>query len=236
MTTVEHSLGELVKSIQTYSKVNTKLTGVEALQKQIGKLSYALSQELRGITPPKGSIRAAGMAALKSGKGIKVRQSVVDWALRKYGEQLNARTKVKGKRRGNLLNANKIGKGGKVMNIQALMVRRELGVRESARNFLSVGARFRGGSTMAKSLTQVKSLGWYEHALGEAGITLTNDEAVLKFAWNPGVSEQSDSVAQGLTKQKGQQAIIRAINSTRADIEAYISRKQNEALGAAINK
>jgi len=235
MITIEHHLQDLTQSIERYSKVNKKLTEGEAVMKQVGKLSFALSRELKGISPAKGSLRTAGLTGLSSGKGIKVRQSVKDWALRKHGNLLGARSNLTGKRRGQLLNANRIKKGKKPMNLQALAVRRELSVRESARGFLSVSARYPGVANISKGLaTATRSEGWYKNALSQAGITYEQNGTVLRFQWNPGISSQSGEAAEGLSTPKGHQAIIRAIKATKADIEVYIARKQSEAIRKAL--
>lgn len=66
---------ELARAIVAYQAITGKAMG-DVVQKQARKLAFSLSKRLRKLSPAKGSIRAERLAAMESGDGIRIRESV----------------------------------------------------------------------------------------------------------------------------------------------------------------
>lgn len=214
---IESNLAQLTQSLREYVVLSGKSIE-EALKKQGAKLGYNLREELRRIAPPKGSIRAAMLARLKSHRGVKVRESVLRKVMQKRGARsvLSSGTVVFGKK----------GQGttAKGANIWALAVQAEINLRESARGFLGVAARYgiRGELTNATAVSRFGPL------LSKAGFQAEIQGGAIEFKWGGGLGELSSSAAEGLTKFKGERAINRALQGTVEDIQVYIERKLQE--------
>lgn len=226
---IESNLAELNKSIQQYAILSRK-TVQEALRKQAAKLGFLLKEELRGIAPAKGSVRAQALAVLAGGRwpsgkrGIQVRPGVLKKVYQAKGAQsLLSTGKVvfgKGKRASKLIR-------GKRLNLWAMAVKAEIDRRESGRGFLGISASYRGltGSLEADA----KALSKYGPVLSTAGFKdIGPDSSLIEFRWGPD-STLSGEAAEGISKPKGDAAINRALVNTLEDIEVYIDRKLQEA-------
>lgn len=227
---VQSELGLLNADLARYQQI-TRKTPEEMLLKQGGKLAFALSQNLRGLMPGKGAIRAERLEALKARDGIYIRPSVRQQVLAKYGarQEISTREIVFGKRgRKSVLR-----KGGKRMNLQALMAQREINLRESGRGFLGFSARFSGIGKMKPGWRQ-RWLDRYSRMLAEAGLTINRADGVLEFAWEKGPSAKQ--AAEGLLKPKAQERIVQAIRNVRMDVEEYLARKTKENASQAFTK
>jgi hypothetical protein len=219
---IESNLAQLNASLNEYIKLSGR-TVDEALRKQAAKLGFNLRKELRGIAPAKGSIRAQAEALLKSGRGIKVRESVLRKVFAKRGARsiIGSGRVVFGKKGAGSTRAG--------LNLWALAVQAEINLRESARGFLGVSATYRG---LSSSLEQEAK------AFSRAGPVLSTVDfkelssgagGSVEFLWGPAASTLSGEAAAGLTKAKGDAAINRALTNTLEDIEVYITRKLLEA-------
>jgi hypothetical protein len=212
-------LNQAVKRYQDLSGKNWE----EALSKQGGKLAFSLSGGLKEIAPPKGLVRSERLAALKTGGGVKIRQRVRTAIFTKYGARSDIRTRrvIFGKKGVTSLTRN----GGKRLNLQALMVQRELATRESGRGFLSVSARY--PRTLGKQHTAKSKFG---QVLSSANLKAANRNASLVFEWGA-TGALSQSAAQGLSKDRGQSVIARSLAAVTEDILIFVDRKVAEQTG-----
>lgn len=217
-------LDQLNDAIRQYIRLSGK-SAQEALKKQAAKLGYALKQELRGISPAKGSIRSEALARLESGGGIKVRPSVLRKIYQQYGARslLSTQQVIFGKR-----GKTTTVRNGSRLNLWALAVKAEIGLRESARGFLGISASYRGLTATLEAEAQAFSK--YGPVLSKAGFKPLPDNAggAIEFEWNQDTSQLSGSAAEGITKEKGDAAINRALRNTLEDIEVYLERKLQE--------
>lgn len=218
---IEINTAELNEAIKEYARLSGK-TIEEALQKQAAKLGFNLKTELRALAPAKGSIRAEMLDRLASGRGIKVRESV----LRKVYQQRGARS---------MLSNQQVvfGKRGKAstargLNLWALAVKSEIAVRESGRGFLGISASYRGLTATLEA--EAKALSKYGPVLSSVGFKPLSDESggSIEFEWSPRASELSGEAASGINKAKGEAAVNRALQNTLEDIQVYIDRKLQE--------
>jgi hypothetical protein len=217
---LQSDLARLNSTIADYIRVGKKLPE-EALAKQAGKLGFAFSQELRGLIPPKGSIRSESLARLKGGGGIRVRPSVrkAVFEKRRARQDLATRDLVFGAgKRG----TRSIRRQGKRLNLQALAVTAEINIRERGRGFLSVSSRI---PRFTRALGDVqRSLSRYGPILGEAGLRAAPEGAEARFLWGPH-SRASLAAARGLSIPKAEAALSRALNAVAEDIRLYIEEK-----------
>lgn len=227
---IESELGLLNQAISRYQQLSGK-TPEETMRKQGGKFALVLSQKLQTLKPEKGAIRAERMAALQSGWGVKVRESVREQVMAKYGarQEIDSRATVFGKRGVRSV----MRKGGRRLNLQALMVQRELNLRESGRGFTAFSARFARLSEV-KPGSRKKWLDRYSRYLASAGIAATNNSGTLEFSWGGGGS--SDQAARSLQRPRAQAAIAAAIQDVRKDILKYVERKDRENAAKAFKK
>ena len=217
---VEH----LQVALNRYAEFTRKSPG-EIIPKKGGDLSYALAARLKAIAPAKGSIRTAQLAALKAGRGVKVRSRVERAVAAKFG----AHTAIgsdqvrffAGKKR--VKSVTEVTRKGKRLNLRALMVQRELSVRESGSKFLSISARYPrrlNASQVARSR--------FGPAISEAKIIGRNNETAAVFTWEGSQGELPASAVHGLNKPKGQAAIALALRDSREDIIGWINDKNQE--------
>lgn len=216
--TIQENLSQLNKDLTVYGEV-TRKTPEDVLKKQVPKLGFLLSQQLKKLAPGKGGIRAERLAALEAGGGIHIRDSVRLEIMPKLGarQELDSRRTVFGKRGQ--------GTNARGLNLQALMVQRELNVRESGRGFTAFSAKFQGLRQFLAGGEGGKN--WfdrYTRFLAGAGFLATADsETSITLSWGGGPS--SDSAARSLNKPAAQEAINKALTLLRADIDTYVQQK-----------
>jgi len=227
---VQSELSLLNADLAKYQEL-TKKTPEEILLKQGVKLTFALNRQLRTIMPGKGSVRSERLEALKAGRGVYVRPSVRAEVLSKYGAYQDVATRET--RFGKRGRKSVLRKGGRRLNLQALMVQRELNLRESGRGFVGFAARFRALGQMRGGIRQ-KWLDRYSRLLSEAGLTMTAENGVLDLSWTNGPSALH--AASGLLKPRAQAAIITAIQDVRSDIWEYLGPKLKENAEGAFTK
>lgn len=219
VNSIDSQVADLNDKLGKYQELSGK-TWQDVMSKQGGKLGFALAAHLRGISPAKGQVRAEALARLRAGGGIKVRKSVEKAILIKYGARSIVATRqvVFGDK-----NRTFVKRQGKRLNLRALMVQREIAVRESGRGFLSVSARY---PETLKSIQRAKSK--FGPVLSTAGVRVLSTEAEARFTWDPGEGELATSAVAGLEKSKGRAAIALALRDTADDIQIYVVRKLEE--------
>lgn len=225
---VQHNLDRLNRGLREYRNLSGK-PDAEILEKQGGKLGFALRQRLKGLSPAKGATTRERLAALKSGEGVRVRDRVATAVMAKHNVhggfgryRIGRRRKIKGV--AGLHETELVGsivRKGKRLNLQALMVQRELKTRESGRQFLSISARY---PRVLKKQQYAKSA--FGPILSSAGIS--NDGASMTFHWDPKRNQLQGSAAAGLSKPRARAVIALALRDTATDIAAYNSRKNAE--------
>ena len=225
---IQYSLENLKLAMQRYALVSDK-TEDEIVQKQSAKLGWNIYRGLKALAPAKGSIREAGLAGLKSGKGVHVRDSVMREIAAKYGATVQTSS---GKTFLNVRKGKKVvamateieGKGGSRMNLQALAVQRELNVRESARGFSGFSVpRPKSGPSLN---FDVESR--YGFTLSNYSVTLTAEKKFAMLKWIGSRSGDYNTAVPGLLTDKQQAAVNVAIQETTADTLAYVERKMAE--------
>jgi hypothetical protein len=213
---VTHNLEALNEAIRLKQSLQKGLFS-DALLKEGGKFAFALAQRLRGLSPAKGAVRAERLDALRSGEGVKIRKRVREAVLRKYGAHTDIVSRqtrfFSGKR-------SVASKGKKRLNLQALMVQRELNTRESGRGFLGQSARY------PRILTKTSAaMSRFGPLLSKAGLQATDNVGILSFVWAGAAGELSGSAARGLSKPRARAEIASAADITRDDIMQYVRRK-----------
>lgn len=222
-----HNIADLNSVFAEYQKLR-RMTAGEALGREGGKLGREIRFQLLSIAPPKGAIRAEILQRLRSGKFIKIRDSV-----REKNELAMLRYWVKrhgyrpGKRKAN----------SKIKNYQNELIKREIGQRESGRRVLGVSARhparwdsLSGGLTVENS-----SISRYGQVLSTSGVRVANEGGVAQLRWS-GMSEQGKQVLSGIQRKRAQSAITKAIAIRRKDMLAYIRRKHAEVATRTVRK
>lgn len=215
---INDNLNSLNTALNRYAELTGK-SPEDILLKQGGKLGYALRVRLREAMPAKGSIRAERLEALKRGEGVRVGPHIERSVAAKYQARTNLDT------RKTVFGRSKAGKtsvtrGGKRLNLRALMVQRELSARESGRGFLSISARY--PRILQRQQVARSRIG---PELSKAGINANAD--TMTFSWTGG-NELAESAATGLSKAKGEKAIAQAIKDVELDILEYVKRKDSE--------
>lgn len=214
MISATTSLSNVNGALALYQQLSGK-TSEEVLAKQGGKFASILARALRQRSPAKGSIRSEALALLKSGRGIKIRDTVRQQVEGKWTKTwAKAQSKLERQYWGESVNEG-FGKAQE-------MVRREIAVRESGRGFLSVSARY--PTTVAQGM---KAISRYSQAVSRVGIKLAKDNNSVSFVWD-GTSRQGRAAARGLGGQAAQEAIVAAADALTADIGTYTARKQQE--------
>lgn len=227
--TIDHEIDQLNAGLAEYRRESGKTTS-EVLAKKGTDFSFQLSRRLSGLAPGKGAIRAERLAALKQGGGVKVRESVRKSISQKYGvaTRISDRTTVLGRYKSLRKTATSKGKR---LNIRALMVQRELSLREQGIGYLGFAARMNVSRFRAGSGT-LQKYGRYRQLLGAAGLRVVEDDQELKFEWGGGRTE----IAEGLSTPDAQQEIAGAVRDVTNDMAVYLERKQAERIERALKK
>lgn len=218
---LDRELERLRKAIGLYRQA-ANVSVEDALRKQAPKLGYAMRQELRGLAPKKGSVRQERLAALKAGQGIHIRASVIKEMSQKYDVTpigTAAMFRARGKKRAEW--SGYIIKGGKRLNVQALLVQKEINLRESGRGFTGQSSRF-----PAELANSGRSASRYGPTLGVMRFQTGGKGFEARLEWG-GFSELSDDAVHAMSRARGQAAVARAIRDVTDDIIPYLERKLN---------
>jgi hypothetical protein len=224
---VESNLAEFNQKLAEYAKLARK-TPEDVLRKQGPKLAYAISDRLRLKTPPKGAIKGGILASLRGrARGIYVRASVKKSVAEKYGlrsDSISKRLLIGRGKKG----AGTAVVGGKRLNLQALRVRAELGLREKGRGYLGLAARIPQATITGMAPGKFQKLfGRYRTQLSEVGLEIVQDGGALSFIFPGTANIDGNSPAEGM--EKNMDAIAAGIADVTADIKEYTDRKMAEA-------
>lgn len=221
MIQARSNIANLNAALSNY-KTLSRLSAHDILAKQGGKLARALSTALRRAAPSKERIAADAMAVLRSGRGLKIRQSVRDAVEAKWkGKWAKAVAKHEKHFWGDSIGPEGVSK-------QRELVRREIAVRRSGRGFLSVSSRY--PITVAEGQ---KAISRYGSGLSEVGLKIQDAGGYVRVTWG-GRSPQGKSASSGVASAFGQRAVAEAVQSVTDDINAYVLRKQQQLAAAAV--
>jgi hypothetical protein len=208
----------------------SRLSTQEAVKKQGAKFAFDLSTRLQAFAPGKGAIRAERLAALRSGQGLRISDAARKRVYSTKGIVQDIKTKKFGFTRGKKVSGTR-RLGGKRLNIQALLVKAEIGLRESGRGFLSYSSKVRSLIQKFAIKDDVdyyqQHLDRYSRFLTSVGFRTDADKANMTFGW--GGNKSSDKVAKALSKPRQQRAIASSLDAIRADMMAYIVQRQARA-------
>lgn len=229
-TEVTVALDKLNQLVAAYIPLARKAPA-EALAKQGSKLTFELANRLTALTPAKGAITTQAISALHSGRGVKVRESVKLSVAGKMGarSRLSDRRVVFGKR-----GVTTTIRKGKRLNLQALMVKAELGLRERGRGYLPHVARIKGldqlgaaaeGAVSATSKGIIHR-GRYAQRIADAGMMVNVDETSLTITFGFSGSEAGDA----LSTPRSQAETAAAVDAVADDVAVYLARKFQEGV------
>jgi hypothetical protein len=231
---LKFELERLAESMRKYGQVSTK-TEAEIVSKQSTKLSYNVASELRKIAPKKGQVLAERLAALKTGSGVRVRPAVLADVAGRYQAQSSVKTgkvwlaEKKGRKVASFATGILSPDGSGIrLNLQALAVKRELQIRESARGFSGFAVPRPQNRSGATSDVQRDIESRYGFTLSEFSMFLSAEKKYAVMRWFGARSNLYESAVEGLSKPKQQAVVTEAVKSTTADIMEYVDRKLKE--------
>jgi len=207
MIIVSSNLDSLNKAVLQYKILSNK-TWPEVMSKKGGDFARLIRNNLFSLAPQKGEIRRSVLERLRSGRGIRIRSAV--------RKEVGERRAKKGARRS----------GGRTLNIQQEIIRREIAVREMGTKFMGVSSRF--PSSIGTSDRSTSRTG---HTLARAGVSIGRNqyEHVTRFTWNPNEGGHAGHAARAMQEPGMRDAVEKAAVATRSDIQLYIKRKQDQA-------
>ena len=220
---VNFNLDRLSSALRKYGVLSGK-TEDEVVASQGAKLAWDVYDALLKLAPAAGSIRSSRLAALASGGGVKVRDSVLRSVEAQYAVTVSIKTHKaflaerdsKGRQ---LMYSPEVEVNGKMMNLRAIAVERELNMRESARRFSAIAVP-RSDSRNPAAVSQQQDIE------SRVGFTLSQFQVVLnaesKYAQLRWLGVKGGAT-EGLVKPKQQAALVSAIEARTKDIEKYIT-------------
>lgn len=227
--TFQSNLDAFNRALSDYVQLSRQSTQ-EAVKKQGAKFAFDLSTRLKAFSPGKGSIRAERLAALRAGEGIKISESAWKRVNSTQGIVQDIKTRKYGFRRGKKVYGTRRTRG-KRLNIRALLVKAELGLRESGRGFLPYASRVRSLIQKFAIKDDVdyyeKHLDRYSRFLTAVGFQTDPDKANMTFEW--GGNKSSGEVAKTLNRPRQQRTIAASLDAIRADMMTYIVARQARA-------
>ena len=231
---IESEIGKLNNQLRIYAEQSGK-SAEQILRKQGPKLAFALGQKLAANAPGKGTIKSAMLARLKGRSGgVYVRPSVRLATSQKYGlrQETGSRRFVIGNRKRGA--SGTVASGGKRLNLQALAVRAELGLREKGSGYLGYAARVSKRSLENLSANKFeKFFGRYGQQVQEAGLQFSTEGGMLTLIFPGAKNSDGNSVADGMLKPNNQSAIASAISEVTADIARYVPSEMSNAAARA---
>lgn len=250
---VEHNLKAFNASLAEYQRVSGKTTE-EVLAKQGSKLAFSISDALKMRSPSKGSVTAQRLSVLRSKQeGIFIRPNIRLAVASKVGAAVPLANKaqyIRGQKRtdkkfgtlsGIRFGFTKSKKNGVAstregLNLQALMVKRELAAREKGRGYLGFGSRI--DVSKIADVKLVKLFGRYKQELSKAGLQASTSETAITFTFGGSTAPDGRMVDLGpaISKPKNLQAVARGIADVRKDMAPYIAKKHAQALQASVDK
>jgi len=225
-TSVEQQLDQFNDKLAKY-QVLARKSWPEVIAKQGKKLAYSLSLHLLGMAPAKGAIRAELTERLRSGLGIRVRDTARRYATK---HSVATVTKIQTRTAGIFMEKTRTGKIKRAgLNWWQLAVKREIGLRESGRGFL--GRAFGYPSLIGRR--KEKAVNRYATELSSYGLTINPDGATGTFTLDPAVNPQEANAAAGMSKPRARAIIALALRDTSDDMQIYIARKMEDSASEA---
>lgn len=218
---IQSNLREFGRTLEVYREQTGKAPE-EVLGRQGRNFLFYLRAELQDLKPEKGSIKAEALSRLKGrGGGVRVRPSVELAVAAKFRASSSISDRAirigRGKTQKGFVKS-----GGRRLNLRALQVRAELGVRERARGFLRQGARFTRELEQAGDAAYSSSR--FNQILGLGEFHKIDSGARLTFSWGE-TGPLSLKIGGGLTSPAGEAAVSVALRRTIDDILGYLKRK-----------
>ena len=224
-------LNELNESLGKYARLSSKSIE-QTLLKKGTDLGFAMFFQMRGVKPAKGSIRAERLAALKRGKGVKLRDGIKKRVIRAKGVNEEG---TFGKRKSKFKTVRRAGVSRR-LNFQAFLVDKELSFRESSSGFLSYASKLQKIRTKIRHLKPGQKhdhLGKLNQILTTVALGLSQKEGELKVRL---VNPRAAGAGEGFLKPKNYPRILAAIKETRRDMEEYVARKEIKRLVRQLKK
>lgn len=217
---IQHNIADLNSALAAYRQLSGK-TDQEILSKQGGKLAREIKFALFDTAKPaKGIIRAELMDRLRSGRVVKVRPSIVDWAKALTKTTYNISKKK----------AVETGRKRVALTWWQRAIQREIGIRESGRKFLGVTSRY--PSTLEHGQKSISKLGTI---LSEAGVKLNQTGGAASITWS-GLSKQSKQAVEAFGRPIPKAAVKKAIHETTEDILNYVRPRQHRLVVQAVRQ
>ena len=230
---IESNLAELGPKLERYAQLR-KMTIVEAVQKNAKEFTFFLADELKKKSPTRGSIKSGALAWLKGRtKGVKVRPTIQFAVAAKYQARQDITTRrfqLQKRGKGSVLKGK--GENKRRLNLQALMVERELNIRERGIGFMQFAARQKG----LQMVDPGSSASWFAkfgQKVSEAKMSLVANfagDSIAKMEIIYGGGETK--FGEALQKPFGEVAIAAALQRTSDNLQTYLDRKEREAAEA----
>jgi hypothetical protein len=212
MMTIEHNLDRLRGILERYGR-ERRMDSHTVLQRTVRDFTHRYADKLSAIMPRKGQIRFERLEKLnRRSEGVKVRPSIKAAIIAKYaaaGNQFDTRRKKQGR----ALSLVRTKRGLKSrLNLQALMVERELNARESGVGYAKFGVRLGDRPAVIGGRQQILSRTELQH-------TADLSTAVVTFG-QPGVM-----LGEIISKERQQAMMAEALNETVEDKLDYLRQK-----------
>lgn len=219
---VRSGVPALTDSLVKYARVRGK-TSHEVLNRKGRDLAFKLYRGFRELRPEKGAINSEAKSRFKSGRGTKVRRSILEKM--KLRSRLTDQKTVFGNSKRGQTSAKR---GDKRLNWWQEAVRRELGLRSRGSGYLSLGWLFRDWKNVKDP--QSRKLSRFDRLrrfIAKTEHTFNKKESKVRLL------NITDGV-EAVSKRKG--VIRSALSDVRRDTESFLNRKQGESIGRLIRK
>jgi hypothetical protein len=218
------------------------------LQRNASKLAYALQTRLKTLMPSHGQTtqqRLRMMATRQKGMGIHIHQGTKRWVYQRTGAQsftqkrvrsfrhkgddevgaaFYANRRVTGFKFGGKLVGSRV-KDGKRINLQNLLVKRELASRESGRGFTSRGSMFANLKAMTGGIAKtVRGL-----PLSQWGAKLGKNPRYFRFEWSE-FTRTAVKMSKAMTTKRALAAAAWALKDVADDTMDYVYKKMREKM------
>lgn len=220
MITLESNIAGVNAALARQAELTGK-TMREVLASEAGWVIRTIASNLNQLTPVKGSIRAERLAALKRGSVPIIRPGLAEIVARRYHLATDLSSKqqvfIRGKRNKAV---SSIRRKGKPMNLQALVIERELNLRERGRGYTSYAARLRWVETLDVQATTLSHYGRYRQLLTTAEMESMPGSAALTFTFGGAGVE----IGESLSTAAAQQAIADGVDRYAARANIYADK------------
>lgn len=223
---VSHNIANLKNALTQYqqlSGLNTK----EVLWKQGSKLAREIHYSLKNLAPDRGSLKGALMSRLRSGKGIRIRESIREAVTQKWAGKFR---EDQAKQEDKFWGESAPGKLHWKWRLQQKLVGAEIGMRVRGVGIMGYTTRY-----SMNAAQQQKAVSKYGYLLSDLGIRVNRDAGYARLTW-PSEHDEQKRITEGLLRPRPSAAVIQAIDAVRADIMVYVARKQKELVTKAVRQ